>query len=158
MGIHEWSYDNSIEGDKRYKVPHAAKELALGDRHMEVELGFDRDIGYKEAERCLNCDVQTVFSEALCIESDACVDVCPTDCINFLANDRDEEALRRQLRVPAANLEQPLYVSDKLKTGRAMIKDEDLCLHCGLCAERCPTAAWDMQKFLYQVTKAAPIL
>ena len=158
MGIHEWSYDNSIEGDKRYKVPHAAKELALGDRHMEVELGFDRDIGYKEAERCLNCDVQTVFSEALCIECDACVDVCPTDCINFLANDRDEEALRRQLRVPAANLEQPLYVSDKLKTGRAMIKDEDLCLHCGLCAERCPTAAWDMQKFLYQVTKAAPIL
>jgi len=158
MGIHEWSYDSAVDSDPRYQVPHAAKELALGDRHMEVELGFDRETGYKEAERCLNCDVQTLFAEALCIECDACVDVCPTDCINFLPNDRDEAALRQQLRVPAANLEQPLYVSDELKTGRAMVKDEDLCLHCGLCAERCPTAAWDMQKFLYQVTKAAPIL
>ncbi len=158
MGIHEWSYDNGIESDRRYKVPHAAKEVALRDRHMEVELGFDRDMGYKEAERCLNCDVQTLFTEALCIECDACVDICPTDCINFLANDRDEEALRQELRIPATNAGQPLYVSENLKTGRAMVKDEDLCLHCGLCAERCPTAAWDMQKFLYQVTKAAPIL
>lgn len=158
MGIHEWSYDSAVESDPRYQVPHAAKELALGDRHLEVELGFDRETGYKEAERCLNCDVQTVFSEALCIECDACVDVCPTDCINFLPNDKEEDALRLELRVPATNTEQPLYVSENLKTGRAMVKDEDLCLHCGLCAERCPTAAWDMQKFLYQVTKAAPIL
>jgi ferredoxin len=158
MGIHEWSYDSAIESDPRYQVPHAAKELALGDRRVEVELGFDRATGYKEAERCLNCDVQTVFSEALCIECDACVDVCPTDCINFLPNDREEDALRLELRVPATNTEQPLYVSENLKTGRAMVKDEDLCLHCGLCAERCPTSAWDMQKFLYQVTKATHIL
>lgn len=158
MGIHEWSYDSAVEPDPRYQVPHAAKELALGNRHLEVELGFDRETGYKEAERCLNCDVQTLFSEALCIECDACVDVCPTDCINFLPNDKEEDALRLELRVPATNTEQPLYVSENLKTGRAMVKDEDLCLHCGLCAERCPTAAWDMQKFLYQVTKAAPIL
>jgi formate dehydrogenase (NADP+) beta subunit len=158
MGIHEWSYDSRVELDQRYKVPHAAKELALGDRRVEVELGFDRETGYKEAERCLNCDVQTVFTEALCIECDACVDICPTDCINFLPNDREEAQLRLRLRIPAANPEQPLYVSQDLKSGRALIKDEDLCLHCGLCAERCPTSAWDMQKFLYQVTKAAPIL
>ncbi|MFZ5654175.1 MAG: FAD-dependent oxidoreductase [Pseudomonadota bacterium] len=158
MGIHEWSYDSRVEPDQRYKVPHAAKELALGDRRVEVELGFDRETGYKEAERCLNCDVQTVFTEALCIECDACVDICPTDCINFLPNDREEAQLRLRLRIPAANPEQPLYVSQDLKSGRALIKDEDLCLHCGLCAERCPTSAWDMQKFLYQVTKAAPIL
>ncbi|HEX4881936.1 MAG TPA: FAD-dependent oxidoreductase [Porticoccaceae bacterium] len=159
MGIHEWSYDSSIAIDKRYKVPHAEKALALGDRHVEVELGFDRDTGYKEAERCLNCDVQTVFAESLCIECDACVDICPTDCINFIADASDrEERLRQQLRIPAVNVTQPLYTSAKLKTGRVMVKDEDVCLHCGLCAERCPTAAWDMQKFLYQVTKAAPIL
>ncbi len=159
MGIHEWSYDSSIAIDKRYKVPHAEKALALGDRHVEVELGFDRDTGYKEAERCLNCDVQTVFAESLCIECDACVDICPTDCINFIADASDrEERLRQQLRIPAVNVTQPLYTSAKLKTGRVMVKDEDVCLHCGLCAERCPTGAWDMQKFLYQVTKAAPIL
>ena len=153
MGIHEWSYDNSIEGDKRYKVPHAAKDLALGDRHMEVELGFDRDIGYKEAERCLNCDVQTVFSEALCIECDACVDICPTDCISFVHND-SEESLRNKLRIPAINLNQQILVSEQLEqTSRVMVKDEDVCLHCGLCAERCPTGAWDMQNFLYQEAK-----
>jgi len=159
MGIHEWSYDSSVEIDRRYKVPHAAKETALASRHVEVELGFDRDTGYKEAERCLNCDVQTVFSTSLCIECDACVDICPTDCINFLEVPAGgEPQLRQQLRIPAHNLEQPLYASGKLKTGRIMVKDEDVCLHCGLCAERCPTSAWDMQKFLYQVTKAAPIL
>ncbi|MCC6296551.1 MAG: FAD-dependent oxidoreductase [Pseudomonadales bacterium] len=159
MGIHEWSYDSRVEIDRRYKVPHAEKALALGDRHVEVELGFDRDTGYKEAERCLNCDVQTVFTDSLCIECDACVDICPTDCINFLETAGQGEAeLRSRLRIPAVNLEQPLYASGALKTGRIMVKDEDVCLHCGLCAERCPTSAWDMQKFLYQVTKAAPIL
>ena len=157
MGIHEWSYDSQIEADPRYKVPHADKAATLRDRRVEVELGFDAVTGYKEAERCLNCDVQTVFAESLCIECDACVDICPTDCINFLANDT-EENLRQALRMPAENRNQPLYVSAALKTTRIMVKDEDVCLHCGLCAERCPTSAWDMQKFLYQVTKAAPIL
>jgi len=157
MGIHEWSYDSQIDTDARYKVPHADKAAALSDRRVEVELGFDVATGYKEAERCLNCDVQTVFTESLCIECDACVDICPTDCINFIAND-EEDRLRQTLRMPALNLDQPLYVSAALKTARVMVKDEDMCLHCGLCAERCPTSAWDMQKFLYQVTKAAPIL
>jgi formate dehydrogenase (NADP+) beta subunit len=109
----------------------------------------------KEAERCLNCDVQTVFTEKLCIECDACMDICPVDCINFLHND-DEDALRQQLRVPAMNKGQDIYVSKDLPaTGRIMAKDEDMCLHCGLCAERCPTGAWDMQKFMYVETQAA---
>lgn len=156
MGVHEWSYDNHVDDDQRYKVPLAEKELALSDRKLEVELGFDVATAYREAMRCLNCDVQTVFSDSRCIECDACVDICPTDCINFIDNAKEEE-LRENLRVPARNLDQPLYVSDKLKTGRVMVKDENVCLHCGLCAERCPTAAWDMQKFLYEVTKAAPL-
>ncbi len=153
MGIHEWSYDSEVAEDVRYAVPHAAKEEALQDRMIEVELGFDKDLGYKEAERCLNCDVQTVFTEARCIECDACMDICPTECITFTPNG-DEEELRPRLIQPANNLEQPLYISDELKTGRIMVKDEDVCLHCGLCAERCPTSAWDMQKFYYSVTKA----
>lgn len=156
MGIHEWSYSNAVGDDPRFKVPHADKVAALGDRLLEVELGFSTQTGFEEAQRCLNCDVQTVFSEALCIECDACTDICPTDCINFIDNDK-EEALRPQLRMPAKNLEQDLYVSSDLPTGRVMVKDEDVCLHCGLCAERCPTSAWDMQQFLYQVTKASQI-
>ncbi len=156
MGIHEWSYDNHVDDDLRYKVPLAEKKLALSDRKLEVELGFDVSTAYREAMRCLNCDVQTVFTDSRCIECDACVDICPTDCINFIAN-AEEEELRDSLRVPAQNLTQDLYVSDALKTGRVMVKDENVCLHCGLCAERCPTAAWDMQKFLYEVTKAAPL-
>jgi len=156
MGIHEWSYDSQVDDDDRYKVPHADKVVSLKDRKMEVELGFDVATAYREAERCLNCDVQTVFGDDRCIECDACVDICPTDCINFI-DDAPEEALRGSLKVPATNLDQPLYVSGKLKTGRVMVKDEDVCLHCGLCAERCPTSAWDMQKFLYEVTKAAPL-
>ncbi len=156
MGIHEWSYSNAVGDDQRFKVPHADKAAALGDRLLEVELGFSPETGFEEAQRCLNCDVQTVFSEALCIECDACTDICPTDCINFIDNDK-EEALRPQLRMPAKNLEQGLYVSTDLPTGRVMVKDEDVCLHCGLCAERCPTSAWDMQQFLYQVTKASQI-
>ncbi len=156
MGIHEWSYDSKIEDDPRFRVPHAEKHASLSDRKLEVELGFDVATAFKEAQRCLNCDVQTVFSEVRCIECDACVDICPTDCINFIDNE-EEPILREQLRVPARNQQQPLYVSEQLPTRRVMVKDENVCLHCGLCAERCPTAAWDMQKFLYQVSKASAL-
>ncbi len=153
MGIHEWSYDNEIELDKRYKVPHRDLGVALKDIKAEVELGFDPDLALAEAGRCLNCDVQTVFSAQLCIECDACVDICPMDCITFTANG-EEADLRKRLTAPSLNLSQDLYVQDGLKTGRVMVKDEDVCLHCGLCAERCPTGAWDMQKFLLDMTYA----
>ena len=156
MGVHEWSYDNAIETDERYVVPMAPLAKTLKDRKVEVELGFDISTGYKEAERCLNCDVQTVFDEVRCIECDACVDICPTDCISFTANGEEEE-LRTRLAGPAGNLAQDLYVSADLPTKRVMVKDEDVCLHCGLCAERCPTTAWDMQKFLYNVSKAGQV-
>jgi len=148
MGIHEWAYDNDIATTLRVAVPHAELGKALRDRKVEVELGFDEALAYREAMRCLNCDVQTVFNRDLCIECDACMDICPVDCINFTEN-AEETALRARLRIPARNLEQDLYVSDLLKTGRVMAKDEDVCLHCGLCAERCPTGAWDMQQFNY---------
>jgi len=147
MGIHEWSYDNEISNDLRYRVPLRDKKVALADIKLEVELGFDPKLGYKEAQRCLNCDIQTVFAPKLCIECDACVDICPMDCISFTP-DGDEADLRTRLNAPAPNRAQDLYVADGLKTGRVMVKDEDVCLHCGLCAERCPTGAWDMQKFL----------
>ena len=153
MGIHEWSYDNEIELDKRYKVPHRDLGVALKDIKAEVELGFDPDLALAEAGRCLNCDVQTVFSSQLCIECDACVDICPMDCITFTPNGEEAE-LRTRLTAPARNLSQDLYVANDLKTGRVMVKDEDVCLHCGLCAERCPTGAWDMQKFLLDMTYA----
>ncbi|MGJ7509268.1 FAD-dependent oxidoreductase [Variovorax sp. GT1P44] len=153
MGIHEWSYDNDTSNDLRYKVPWAKAEKALASIRVEVELGFDAATAFKEAERCLNCDVQTVFTETACIECDACVDICPMDCISFTEN-ADEPALRARLKAPALNLAQDLYVSGGLKTGRVMVKDEDVCLHCGLCAERCPTGAWDMQKFLLKMTPA----
>jgi NADPH-dependent glutamate synthase beta subunit-like oxidoreductase len=155
MGIHEWSYDNDISLDLRYKVPLRDQAIALKNIKVEVELGFDQKLGYLEAERCLNCDVQTVFSAPLCIECDACVDICPMDCITFAKNGEEKE-LRQRLQAPALNLSQDLYVSDALKTGRVMVKDEDVCLHCGLCAERCPTGAWDMQKFLLDMTQAGP--
>ncbi len=153
MGIHEWTYDNDIANDIRYKVPHRAAEIALKDIRAEVELGFDDKLAFKEAQRCLNCDVETVFEEKLCIECDACVDICPEDCITF-APDGDEAELRGRLTAPAANLTQDLYVSAALPTTRIMIKDEDLCLHCGFCAERCPTGAWDMRKFRLDTTQA----
>jgi formate dehydrogenase (NADP+) beta subunit len=153
MGIHEWSYDSYITIDPRYIVPQAAKTETLHNRMKEVELGFDPATGFREAQRCLNCDVQTVFSENRCIECDACMDICPTSCITFTVN-AEEPDLRQRLLVPAENLTQDLLVSAPLATGRVMVKDEDVCLHCGLCAERCPTSAWDMQKFFYSVTKA----
>jgi formate dehydrogenase beta subunit len=153
MGIHEWSYDNDIVPDTRFKVPWRDVNQALRNIRVEVELGFDAKTAWKEAQRCLNCDVQTVFAAPQCIECDACVDICPTDCITFTA-DGEEAELRTRLRRPAVNTEQPLYVSTSLRTGRVMVKDEDVCLHCGLCAERCPTGAWDMQKFLLEPTPA----
>lgn len=153
MGFHEWTYDNHIDHDKRHLVPHVDKATALKNLKMEVEKGFDQDLGFDEAMRCLNCDVQTVFTDDLCIECDACTDVCPTQCINFLDNG-EESDLRTRLNAPSNEQDQDLYVSGNLKTARIMIKDENVCLHCGLCAERCPTAAWDMQKFSYSVTKA----
>ncbi len=153
MGIHEWSYDSDIVNDHRFIVPHAPKKTTLADRKIEVELGFDIQTAIKEAHRCLNCDVQTVFEKDRCIECDACVDICPTACITFTMNG-EEDDLRGRLKAPALNLTQDLYVSGALPTSRVMVKDEDVCLHCGLCAERCPTSAWDMQQFLYNVTKA----
>jgi NADPH-dependent glutamate synthase beta subunit-like oxidoreductase len=155
MGIHEWSYKNSYAAQQRTAMPHADKARALRDLKVEVELGFDDKLAAKEAERCLNCDVQTVFSAPQCIECDACMDICPVDCINF-THDDSEAALRASLRVPARNVKQDLYVSAPLKTGRIMAKDEDMCLHCGLCAERCPTGAWDMKKFVYVEAQASP--
>lgn len=156
MGIHEWSYDSSITIDKRFAVPQEDKKITLRDRKKEVELGFDPAVAFQEAQRCLNCDVQTVFTENRCIECDACMDICPTSCITFTEN-ADESDLRNMLSAPAVNLTQDLLVSDKLKTGRVMIKDEDVCLHCGLCAERCPTSAWDMQKYLYNSAKTEAV-
>ncbi|TWT09443.1 FAD-dependent oxidoreductase [Reyranella sp. CPCC 100927] len=153
MGIHEWSYDNDISVVSRFKVPHRQKEIALKDIKAEVELGFDLDLAWKEAQRCLNCDIQTVFTGNLCIECDACVDICPMDCITFTENG-EETDLRERLMAPALNTTQDLYVGDGLKTGRIMAKDEDVCLHCGLCAERCPTGAWDMRKYYIEMTHA----
>jgi ferredoxin len=155
MGIHEWSYDNAIALDPRYAVPWAPSEQTLKRIDVEVELGFDAQTAFAEAGRCLNCDVQTVFLKDKCIECDACVDICPMDSISFVANGEEAE-LRTRLTAPALNLAQDLYVSAELKTRRVMVKDEDVCLHCSLCAERCPTGAWDMQKFLLEMTHAGP--
>jgi formate dehydrogenase (NADP+) beta subunit len=153
MGIHEWSYHNDVSNDTRFKVPWANAEKALASIRVEVELGFDAATAFKEAHRCLNCDVQTVFTTETCIECDACVDICPMDSLT-ITQGGDEADLRGRLKAPATNLTQDLYVSTTLKSGRIMVKDEDVCLHCGLCAERCPTGAWDMQKFLLNTAKA----
>ncbi|SDI57565.1 FAD-dependent oxidoreductase [Propionivibrio dicarboxylicus] len=153
MGIHEWSYDNQVSEEGRKKVPMKSLEKTLTDIKLELELGFDPFMACSEAERCLNCDVETVFSPKVCIECDACTDICPTECISFTGNG-EEEDLRGRLKAPAKNTEQALLVSDILKTGRVMVKDENICLHCGMCAERCPTGAWDMQKFTLHSAQA----
>ncbi|MBI2793022.1 MAG: FAD-dependent oxidoreductase [Ignavibacteria bacterium] len=157
MGIHEWSYDSVVTIDKRFIVPQADKKETLKNRKLEVELGFDEATAFREAQRCLNCDAQTVFTAKRCIECDACADVCPTACITFTTNG-DETDLRSRLNAPSQNLTQDLMVSELLPTGRVMVKDEDMCLHCGLCAERCPTAAWDMQLFSYYTAKAGIVV
>jgi len=146
MGIHEWSYSNDYDAASRRAMQHMSLEKRFRKLDIEVELGFTPEQAAREAERCLNCDIQTVFEAPLCIECDACVDICPVHCLTIAPNGEEEE-LRERLTAPARNLDQPLYVSAELpQTGRVMVKDEDLCVHCGLCAERCPTAAWDMQK------------
>jgi NADPH-dependent glutamate synthase beta subunit-like oxidoreductase len=147
MGIHEWSYSNNYDPAERRLMPHVGLKERFSKLNIEVELGFTPEQAQDEVERCLNCDVQTVFTAKLCIECDACIDVCPVDCLTITAPGAEEE-LRGRLTAPAINAQQALYVSAGLpQTGRVMVKDEDLCVHCGLCAERCPTAAWDMQKF-----------
>ena len=153
MGIHEWSYDNRVSEEARKKVPVKSLEKTLKDIKLELELGFDRTAACAEAERCLNCNIETVFTAKTCIECDACVDICPTECLTFTGNG-EEDDLRGRLKAPANNKGQSLYVSDVLKTGRVMVKDENICLHCGMCAERCPTGAWDMQKFLLLTAEA----
>ncbi len=153
MGIHDWSYDSAITLDRRFAVPQVERAAALRNLSTEVELGFTLQQALGEARRCLNCDVQTVFSAPACIECDACVDVCPIDCISFVPN-APESDLRLSLMAPAQNLDQAILVSEPVKSLRVMVKDEDLCLHCGLCAERCPTGAWDMQKFTIEMAEA----
>lgn len=146
MGVHEWAYKNSYDGIERRLVPHVSLKERFKKIDIEVELGFDAERAAQEVQRCLNCDMQTVFDARLCIECDACIDICPTDCLTIAANGEPAEVAAR-LRAPALEPQQGLYVSEPLKqTGRVMVKDENLCVHCGLCAERCPTAAWDMQK------------
>ncbi|MDH4109333.1 MAG: FAD-dependent oxidoreductase [Gammaproteobacteria bacterium] len=146
MGIHEWSYSNNYDYSERRLMPHVSLAERFKKIDIEVELGFTPELAAQEVERCLNCDIQTVFAAKLCIECDACIDICPVDCLTITRNG-DEDDLRARLTAPAENREQALYVSEPLpQTGRVMVKDEDICVHCGLCAERCPTGAWDMQK------------
>jgi NADPH-dependent glutamate synthase beta subunit-like oxidoreductase/ferredoxin len=146
MGMHEWSFSNDYDPAERRLMPHVDLKERFKKLDIEVELGFTVEQTIQEVERCLNCDIQTVFAAPLCIECDACIDVCPVNCLTITANGEEDE-LRTRLSAPAENAEQALYVSADLpQTGRVMVKDEDLCVHCSLCAERCPTGAWDMQK------------
>ena len=155
MGIHEWSYKNDYNPVERRLMPHVSLKERFKKLNIEVELGFTPEQAEAEVQRCLNCDVQTVFDAKLCIECDACIDICPVDCLTMTPNGTEEE-LRPRLKAPATNKNQPLYVSAALNmTGRVMVKDEDLCVHCGLCAERCPTAAWDMQKSTINIPHAS---
>ena len=155
MGMHEWSYSNDYDGVSRQLVPHVGLKERFKKLNIEVELGFSAEQAVEEVERCLNCDIQTVFTESLCIECDACLDICPVNCLTITPNG-EEQDIRARLKAPAMNPDQALYVSDALPhTARVMVKDEDLCVHCGLCAERCPTGAWDMQKSTILVPDAA---
>jgi ferredoxin len=154
MSIHEWAYKNDYNSAGRRLMPHVSLKERFQKLNIEVELGFSAEQFATEVERCLNCDVQTVFSAKLCIECDACIDICPVNCLT-IAPKGPEAELRQRLSAPAKNLQQPLYVSAALpQTARVMVKDEDLCVHCGLCAERCPTAAWDMQKSTIHLPQA----
>jgi len=154
MGIHEWSYSNNFDPVARRLVPNVGLVERFKKLDIEVELGFTAEQAATEVERCLNCDLQTVFFPKLCIECDACIDICPVDCLTIAPNGT-EEGIKASLKAPFLNSDQLLYVSDPLKqTGRVMVKDENLCVHCGLCAERCPTAAWDMQKSTVQIPYA----
>lgn len=146
MSIHEWSFSNDYDPAERRQMHHVALKQRFDELNIEVELGFSAEQVLTEVRRCLNCDMQTIFSAKLCIECDACIDVCPVRCLT-IANNGDEQEVRRQLTVAPLDPEAPLYVSEALpQTGRAMFKDENLCVHCALCAERCPTGAWDMRK------------
>jgi len=154
MGMHEWAYKNEYNGVERRLVPHVGLIERFKKINIEVELGFTAEEAALEVQRCLNCDVQTVFAAKLCIECDACIDICPVDCLTITQNGPEPE-LRAHLTAPATNPSQALYVSAALpQTGRVMVKDEDVCVHCGLCAERCPTAAWDMQKSTIRIPLA----
>jgi len=155
MGIHEWSYKNEYNGLERRLVPHVGLVERFKKINIEVELGFSAEQAALEVQRCLNCDMQTVFAAKLCIECDACIDICPVDCLTIAPNGTEAQ-LRSNLKAPALNPKQALFVSEALpQTGRVMLKDEDVCVHCGLCAERCPTAAWDMQKSTITIPYAA---
>jgi NADPH-dependent glutamate synthase beta subunit-like oxidoreductase len=152
--LHEWSYSNSFDPAARRKMMHVPLEKRFTELGKEVELGFDAEQTAQEVERCLNCDIQTVFIDSLCIECDACLDICPTQCLTITANGEEQDLVTR-LKAPVLEPDQPLFVSDELKqTSRVMVKDENFCIHCGMCAERCPTAAWDMQKSLLIFPKA----
>ncbi|MEO7773873.1 MAG: FAD-dependent oxidoreductase, partial [Steroidobacteraceae bacterium] len=158
MGMHEWSFANDYTPAERRLMPHVSLKERFKNLNIEVELGFSFEQAEEEVQRCLNCDMQTVFEAKLCIECDACIDICPVDCLTIASNAAEPE-LRLRLKAPALNLTQPLYVSAGLpQTGRVMVKDEDLCVHCGLCAERCPTAAWDMQKSTIHWPQAADVV
>jgi ferredoxin len=154
MGLHEWSYSNNYDEVSRQKMVHVDLVSRFKSLNTEVELGFTAEQTAAEVQRCLNCDVQTHFTDALCIECDACLDICPVDCLTIVPN-AEEAQLRENLLAPATELTQALFVSGSLKqTGRVMVKDENVCLHCGLCAERCPTYAWDMRKFVIDIPHA----
>src|SRR6185312_12507717 len=154
MGLSEWSYHNDYNPASRQKMTHVDLTRRFEELDIEVEMGFTAEQTAREVQRCLNCDVETAFTAIKCIECDACIDICPLSCLT-IAPDAPEDALRQRLSAPSINPDQALYASQPLpQTGRLMLKDEDLCVHCGLCAERCPTAAWDMQKFQLQVTYA----
>jgi formate dehydrogenase beta subunit len=155
MGLHEWSYSNNYDPVKRQKMKHVDLQVRFSGMTIEVEEGFTEEQTRAEVERCLNCDVQTHFSDSLCIECDACIDICPTDCLTIVPNKDSEAELRALTLAPATNLDQPLFHSNPLKqTGRVMVKDENVCLHCGLCAERCPTYAWDMRRAVIELPHA----